>query len=34
MKIIKGIAGVFKGIGAAIVSLPRDVRRYLAIRRM
>lgn len=34
MKFIKRVGTGFKGFGSGVVSVPRDVRRYLAIRRM
>jgi len=34
MNVVKRIAAEFKGFGVAIASLPRDIRRYRAMRRM
>ena len=34
MKVVKRIANGFKGFGLAVASVPRDVKRYLAIRKM
>ncbi len=34
MNVLKRIGAGLKGFGVAIVSIPRDVRRYLAMRRM
>lgn len=34
MNVVKRIASGFKGFGVAIASVPRDVRRYMAMRRM
>jgi len=34
MKFIKRVGAGFKGIGKAIAAVPRDIKRYRAIKRM
>jgi len=34
MNILKRIGAGLKGFAVGLVSIPRDVRRYMAIRRM
>jgi len=34
MNAIKRIGAGFKGFGQAIVAIPKDIRRYMAMKRM
>ncbi len=34
MKLIKRVANGFKGFGSALAAIPRDIKRYRALKRM